>query len=86
MHSILLIIEKPEGDTNFHDDQRWSGLSAEIGNIIKPFSDIYRPADNVLMIPVSTGLPAFAKICAKSSFPYRTLFLAEEPEWVQSKP
>lgn len=83
MHTILLIIEKPSED-DYDKTDAWRTLLEEIRNTIKTCEGIDRPADNVLLIPLATGLRQFAKICSKSGFPYRCLFLQEAPEWVKS--
>jgi len=86
MHTILLIIEKPTDESYVGDVARWNSLSVEIGKIAKTTKSIDRPADNVLLLPASTLLHQFVSICSKITFPYRCLFLQEEPEWVKYKP
>lgn len=82
---ILLVIEKPIDCINFNNFDHWTPFSVEIGNLVGKNPEIERLADNVLLIPINTGLTEFVTICSKANFPYKCLFLESIPEWVTPK-
>jgi hypothetical protein len=85
MHSILFVfISKP---ANHPELQFWFDFCKRINEVASNNPEIERFAENVLLIPAKSGVPAFGEIlhAAKTqSIGYKVLFFEKEPEWIQS--
>lgn len=88
MHSILLIIDKPENASNV-GQQAWSNLQAAIDNNLNnvvqgQVNHIPKKlAENVLLIPVHDYFSIFVTLTAlsqSSGYAYQVLFFEKEPE------
>jgi len=82
MHSILLVIEKP----NPHADQKtqndYRGLLSDIKDITRDDVNIESLSENVLLFEVSTALRKFSRVLSLADFPYKCIFFEDKPEWV----
>ena len=94
MHSVLLVIEKPNTEVALNN-QSWLGILGDVENHINniennPNNDCTKKlAEGVLLIDLKTSLPLFATLISKaqtSGFSYQVLFFEKEPQWIRHVP
>jgi len=94
MHSVLLVIEKPDLSI-IEKKQAWLALQATIsGNLDNIASNQdathdapKRLSENVLLFSLKTTLKSFVAITSvaqNNQLSYQVLFLDQEPEWIYS--
>lgn len=87
MHSALLTFP-----TIANDEERtkhlWTILLSDIANILGHYKGIESLNENVLLIPLDSGLTALAKVISRldgEGSSYKVLFFDEEPNWITSE-
>jgi hypothetical protein len=94
MHSVLLIIEKPNIEIAANN-QAWLSILGSIDNHINsianaPNDDCTKKlADSILLIDLKNALFLFVNLTSKAQsagFAYRVLFFEKEPERFQYNP
>lgn len=90
MHSVLLVVQKPEVRTdNTTVLQAWNLLPHQVATQRSRNQAIEVLSEGVLCIPLDNGLPELAAMvtwCVESRLAYRTLFFEKKPEWIVSIP
>lgn len=94
MHSVLLVIEKPE-NAEHEGQQVWSALQAAIANGLNNVENAQddhtakRLGENIVLLPLAEHLSFFVTLTSLaqvSGFSYQVLFFEKEPQWVQYSP
>jgi hypothetical protein len=87
MHSVLLVIEKPNR-SDIGREKAWDDLKKALPGILNKYETIQKLSENVLLIPLQSALPAFGNliyVAQSNQLFYQVLFLDQEPEWICSK-
>jgi hypothetical protein len=93
MHSILLIVDKPnieEAEAN----QAWLAFQVAISNNLGNNGEAQQGQDqilseNVLLFDANTSFDIFVTLTSlaqSSGFPYQVLFFEKGPQWIQHSP
>jgi hypothetical protein len=87
MHSVLIVLMKPD-DSNRIESDRWKSFLANTKPPGSPASRIERLSETLWLIPVDHGLPLLADLVSwaeKHHIEYQGLFFDKKPEWIYSK-
>ena len=88
MHSVLLVIEKPNIDKT-ETNQSWLAFQNKLAEICKSYKEIQRLDENTVLINLNNELPAFCSLIDVSNIrklAYQVLFFEKEPQWIQYSP
>jgi hypothetical protein len=84
MHSVLLVIEKPD-ISKADNNQAWLAFQNTLLEILKSYENTQRLDENSLLINLNSDLPAFCSlinVADTRKLSYRVLFFEEEPQWI----
>lgn len=90
MHSILLVVKKPE-NAGHEGQQAWLAFQAAIednlnNNAEAPEGLVQKLSENVLLFDANTAFGIFVTLASKiqnAGFSYQVLFFEEPPQWVK---
>ena len=86
MHSVLLIIEKPNID-KAEANQSWLAFQSKLAEICKSYEEIQKLDESTVLINLNNELPAFCSLIDVSNtrkLSYRVLFFEEKPSFITS--
>ena len=87
MHSVLLVVDCPLGDSHTETWQRGNFL-ADIAKTLERYPEIETLAKNVWLIPLHNGIHSFSSLVCFAQdrgYTHRAVFFQEPPKWVASR-